>query len=458
MKNLLRFITLFVALILVVSAVGCQGKATSTPAATEAQTSAPVETETTASEPKKITLLVWDQAARPEDSAIMDALIARYQAAHPNVTVIREAKTLDDLKSTLPLAMGNPDGPCVSMVNQGQSDMGAMVKAGLLRPLDEYAKMYGWYNHISPGLVALNSWSDDGSQMGEGHFYGIPTHAEIVGVYYRKDIFAQHDLKVPQTYAEFEALMDTLKQNNVTPITYGGLDGWPALHLYSEIQNAQLAERSWYDNFMFLTGDVTFENPANLEAARLLQGWVQKGYLTEGFEGIGYDDSWQMFSAGQGAMMLTGNWLSADLLAGPNGANLGFFLVPPLKTGGYKLNVGGAGAGYAISAQCPYPNEAADYINYLFSEETAEALLAAGSLPVYPVDTSTLTEGLLKDIVAAWGFANQQNAIGYYFDWVTPTMYDTSTANLQMLMAGQITAEQFVANLNQDYIQFLNSK
>ncbi len=450
MKNLLRLITLLVVMTLVLSAVGCQGRETSTPA-TEASTGAPAEAE-------NITLLVWDQAARPEDSAIMDAIVARYQAAHPNVTVIREAKTLDDLKSTLPLAMSSPEGPCISMINQGQSDMGAMVAAGLLRPLDEYAELYGWYDHISPGLVALNSWTDDGSQMGEGHFYGIPTHAEIVGVYYRKDIFAQYGLTVPQTYAEFEAVMETLQQNGVTPITYGGLDGWPALHLYSEIQNAQLAERSWYDDFMFLRGNVTFDTPANLEAARLLQEWVQKGYLTEGFEGIGYDDSWQMFSAGEGAMMLTGNWLSADLLAGPNGANLGFFLVPPLEAGGYKLNVGGAGAGYGISAQCPYPDEAADYINYLFSEETAEALLAAGSLPVYPVDTSNLEDGLLKDIVAAWNFANQHDAVGYYFDWVTPTMYDTSTAALQELMANQITPEEFVDKINADYVRFLNSR
>lgn len=449
MKPSSRIVFILLALVLVISMIACQ---------TQPQTQPQAATPTTEPKPEKITLLVWDQAARPEESAIMDAIVKRYQDANPNVIVVREAKTLDDLKATLPLAMGDASGPCVSMVNQGQSDMGAMVKAGLLLPLDDYARKYRWYDNFPAGLVALNSWTDDGSQMGTGHFYGLPTNAEIVGVYYRKDIFAQYGLTVPKTYADFEAVMETLTQNGVTPLVYGGLDGWPALHLFSEIQNAMLAERKWYDNFMFLTGEVTFDITANRDAAEKLQGWVINGYLTEGFEGIGYDDSWQLFSAGKGAMMLTGNWLSADLLAGPNGANIGFFLVPPVKAGGYKLSVGGAGSGYAISAKCPYPDQAAEFINYLFSADTAKALLDAGSLPVYPLDTSALEDGLIKDIVQAWVDANKQNAVGYYFDWVTPTMYDTSTAALQQLMALKITPEQFVESINQDYVQFLKSR
>jgi raffinose/stachyose/melibiose transport system substrate-binding protein len=464
MRKFLRFASLLVALAMVWSVAACQpvpvAAPTSAPAlaATEAPPTAATTAPAEAPQAEPIKLLVWDQAARPEESAIMDGIIERYQAAYPNVTVVREAKTLDDLKATLPLAMSSPEGPCISMVNQGQSDMGAFVAAGLLLPLDKYAKSFGWYVNFPVGLAALNSWTEDGKKMGTGALYGLPTNAEIVGVYYRKDLFAKYGLAVPQTYAEFEGLMKTLKEKGETPLVYGGLDGWPAIHLYSEIQNAALAERKWYDSFMFTTGDVTFENPANLEAAKKLQAWVEAGYLTKGFEGIGYDDSWQLFSSGQGAMMLTGNWLSADLLAGPNGANLGFFLVPPLESGGYKLSVGGAGSGYAISAKCPYPDQAAEYINYLFSDETAEALLASGTLPVYPVDTSKLEEGLVKDIVRAWVYANQNNSVGYYFDWVTPTMYDTSTASLQELMAGKITPEEFVAKLNQDYVKFLENK
>jgi raffinose/stachyose/melibiose transport system substrate-binding protein len=209
---------------------------------------------------------------------------------------------------------------------------------------------------------------------------------------------------------------------------------------------------------MYLTGSVNFDVPANLEAARGLQGWVEKGYLTDGFEGIGYDDSWQLFSAGEGAMMLTGSWMSADLLAGPNGENIGFFPIPPKTEDGFKLSVGGTGYGFAIRSTSSQPELAAEYINYLYSEETARQMLDAGFFPVYPLDTSGLDDGLVKDIAQAWVSLNETDSIGYYMDWVTPTMYDTITASLQELMAGQITPEQFVTQVNDDYVKFLKEK
>ncbi len=404
------------------------------------------------------TLVVWDNLVRPEESAIMDALIARFEEAHPGVTVARTAKSTDDLKATTALALSSPDGPDVAMVNQGQSDMGALVAAGLLEPLDDYAEQFGWFEHFPAGLASLQRWTPDGMQMGEGDFYGIPIQAELVGVYYRTDLFEQYGLSIPTTLAEFEAAMATLAEAGETPLVFGNLDAWPGIHLYSEIQNAELASREWYDQFMFTTGEVDFDIPENIAAAARLQEWIANGWLLKGFEGIGYDDAWQLFSAGTGAMLLTGSWLSGELLPGPHGADIGFFVLPALEEDGFKLTVGGTGYDFSIRAGSPNVDLAAEYINYLYSEETAQALLDAGFLPVYPVDTSTLEDGLVKDIVLGWNHLNSTDSVGYYMDWVTPTMYDTITASLQELMAGRVTPEEFVDVVNADYVAFLLEK
>ena len=411
--------------------------------------------ETSAGE---VTMVVWDIMSRPEESAIVEALIAEFEAAHPGVTIEREAKSLDDLKATSALAMSGEGGPDIIQVNQGESDMGAMVKAGLLEPLNDYAEEYGWLDTFSAGLAGLNSWREDGSQMGEGNLYGLPLQAEIVGVYYRTDIFEEQGLKVPTTYAEFEEVMAALVEAGIVPITFGNLDGWPAIHLYSEIQNVELVGREWYDRFMFTKGDVTFDVPANVTAAEELVGWVDNGYLTPGFEGIGYDDSWQLFLAGEGAMMLTGSWMAGEFVAGDLGEQIGFFLVPPVDAGGYKLTVGGTGAGFAIRKGSPNAALAAEYLDYLYSEETAIALAKAGFLPVYPIDPTFAGSGLPADVAAAWGYATENDGIGYYMDWVTPTMYDTISGALQELMAGNISAEEFVAVVDADYTGFLATK
>ena len=80
----------------------------------EGSTQAPDETaaEELAPEPEgETTLVVWDVMTRPEENAILDKLIADYEAANPGVTVLREAKSFDDLKTTAALALSNPDGP-----------------------------------------------------------------------------------------------------------------------------------------------------------------------------------------------------------------------------------------------------------------------------------------------------------------------------------------------------------
>jgi raffinose/stachyose/melibiose transport system substrate-binding protein len=430
-----------------------------TPAPAPAQLPAEQPAEPVAEpEPEGVTLKVWDIMTRPEESAIMEELIARFEEANPGVTVAREAKNLDDLKATTGLALSSPDGPDVVMANQGQSDMGAFVAAGLLLPLDDYAAQYGWSEVFPEGLAALNSWTLDGAQMGEGNFYGLPIQAELVGVYYRTDLFEENGIEIPRTLAEFEAAMDTLKEAGVTPLVFGNLDGWPAIHLYSELQNAELGEREWYDDFMYLRNAVSFNQPANVAAAARLQEWIDKGYFNEGFAGIAYDDSWPIFSAGEGAMYLTGSWLAGELLAGPNADNFGFFLLPPLEEDGYKLSVGGTGLAFAIRHDTPNADLAAEYIDYLFSPETAEAMFTRGLLPVYPVDPALAQDRLSSDLVAAWAALNENNAIGYYMDWVTPTMYDTITASLQELMAKRLTPEEFVAKVDADYQAFLAEK
>jgi raffinose/stachyose/melibiose transport system substrate-binding protein len=157
-------------------------------------------------------------------------------------------------------------------------------------------------------------------------------------------------------------------------------------------------------------------------------------------------------------MYLTGSWLTGELIAGPMGENIGFFLLSPMEEDGFKLSVGGTSLAFAIRNDSPNADLAAEYIDYLYSEETAISILEHGFVPVYPVDPALASEGLLADVVAAWGYLNDNNAIGYYMDWVTPTMYDTITSELQKLMAGRTSPEEFVDAVNADYVSFLEEK
>ncbi len=406
-----------------------------------------------------VVLKVWDIWNRDIDSATIDKLDAEFEAVHSGVTIERTVKSFDDMKATAQLALSGDDGPDVAQINQGLSDMVALVKAGLLTDLTPYWQKYNWSKRLAAPLAARNSVLGDGSAYGQGNIYGMAPTAEFIGVFYNKEKFAAAGVEVPRTFAEFEAALETLKAAGETPIMYGNLDGWPAIHTYGEIQNAYLTDPAYPDNFIYGRGDVSFDIPENLEAAVKYKEWADKGYFLQDFNGVGYDDVWPLFTNDEGAMLITGTWLSANLVAGPNADKLGFFLVPPQTEGGQKFVVAGTSTAYTIRKGSPNTDLAAEYIDWMMSDRAMALWQEVGLVPVAPVDTASLeVDTLYSDMVLAWNQINETNSMGHYLDWATPTFYDTITASLQELGGDQITPEEFVQKLQADYAAFQAEK
>ncbi|MGQ9599905.1 MAG: extracellular solute-binding protein [Anaerolineae bacterium] len=397
-----------------------------------------------------VTLTVWDQFQRDTEKAVIDSLNAEFEAAHPGAQISRVVKSFDDLKVTIKLALSDPNGPDVGQVNQG-ADMRAVVQGNLLLDLTPYLPKYQWDKRFSAGILARNSFTADGSQFGTGNLYGVSPTAEVVGVYYNKEKFQQLGLSVPKTFADFEALLAKAKAAGETPIVFGNLDQWPGIHIFSAIQHILLPDRTWLDNFVYGQGEVSFDIPENVQAATKVQEWVEAGYFTDGFAGIGYDDSWKLFAGGQGLMMITGSWLSGDIVS-TGGEKFGFFLLPPLEEEGKVLAIGGVGLPFCIRAGTKNADLAAEYLDWMVSSRAGELWLEKGVLPAVPVDKSKVPTGtLLGDIVTAYGVINEADGVGHYIDWAGPTMYDVLSASIQELMAMQITPEEFVAKVQAEY-------
>lgn len=435
----MRKITLVLSIIVVAAMLL---SACTTPAPTEA----PAE---------ETTLVVWDQFYRDVESQVIETLNAEFEAAHPGVKIERVVKTLDDLKITLKLALAEEDGPDVAQVNQGRSDMGAMVEAGLLLPLNDYAATYKWSERFSASVASRNSFTEDGKTFGSGNLYGVSPTAEVVGVYYNKTLFDANGWTVPATFEEFEALLETIKAAGVTPISFGSLDGWNAIHEFSAVQHL-LVSLDYINNFVYGVNNVSFDIPENQQAAAIMQDWVDKGYFTEGFAGIGYDDSNKTFKAGEGAMTITGSWLTGELLTDTD-QEFGFFLLPG-KEGQTRLAIGGVGVPYAIRKTTANPDLAAEYLDWMISPRAAELWAGAGMLPAMPMseDASVEASPLFTDAMVAWNTVNQENAVGHYIDWATPTFYDTIVAELQKLFGKVITPAEFTAAVQVDYATFLS--
>lgn len=438
-------------LVLALAFAGCvQGTAPAPAAEAPAATEAPAMEEGGA-------LVVWDQFYRGVESDVMETLNAEFEADHAGVTIDRDAKVLEDLTTTVQLALSEEDGPDVSQVNQGRGNMGPLVQGDLLLPVDEYADQYGWGERLSESIQRRNRFTADGQTFGEGNLYGVSPTAEVVGVYYNQDKFEEYGWSIPATFDEFQQLLADIAATGETPIAFGNLDGWPGIHEFSSVEHV-FADPEWVDNFVYGLNDVSFETDVNIQAAEIMQEWVDSGYFTDGFEGIGYDDTVALFKSGDGVLMITGSWLSGELA--DSDFSFGFFLMPQETADAQQLAVGGVGIPFAIRRTTDQADLAAEYLDWMISPRAAELWAEADFVPAMPLPEGAAVEegSMLADTIAAWNRINADNGVGHYLDWATPTMYDTLVSELQKLFAAQTSPEEFVANVQADYAEFLASQ
>ncbi len=391
-----------------------------------------------------VTLTVWDQEVRGGQRRQIESLNEQFQAKYPNVTIKRVAKSFTDLNTTLKLAVSGDKAPDVVQANQGRQVMGTLVKGGLLRPIDEYAEAYGWADRYAPVLLDLNRFSPDGATFGDGDLYGLSQMGEIVGLFYNHD-------KVPQppgTFDELEQQLADAKAAGEVPITFGNLDKWPGIHEFQAVQN-EFAAPSQVRDFVFGREGASFTTPENEEAAAKLQKWAEDGYFTKNFNGVGYDPAYAQFAKGAGPFLIAGTWLLRDL-TDLMGDKLGFMLVPPRDEGGSAQALGGESLPFTITAKSEHPDVAAAYIDFLTDANAADVLVKTGNLPAMPAKAQPTTPAG-EDIFEAWRTLADADGLVPYLDYATPTFYDTITSEVQQLMAGRRSPDEFTQALQGDF-------
>ncbi|WP_237154770.1 extracellular solute-binding protein [Oryzibacter oryziterrae] len=405
-------------------------------------------------------LNVWDDYTFEGQSATIEQLNKAFEAAHPGVTINRTARTFDDMKLTLKLAVSAGDGPMVTKVNQGAGDMGTMVKEGLLQPVDAYITKFGWDKLQSDSLIARDRWSDKG-QFGEGPTYGISGLGEMVGLFYNKKVLEDAGLPVPTNFDEFTADLDKLKEKGIAPFMIGTSKQHMALHMIATVSQAHVdaAKRSTLDDLIYGRGG-SWKTEGNVTAASLIQKWATGGYFYPGFQGISGDDAVQLFVAGQGAFLISGTWYFGDM---QNNPDIHFMPFPAPHGVEKPLTVGGVDLAWSITSLAKdkaTQDLAGEYINYMVSPEAALTWAKAGYLPstILPDNADFQASTLLKEGIAMWKQVNANNALGHYPDWSAPTLLKTIDDATPHLLAGDMKPEDFVGAIDADYQAYLASK
>src|SRR6478609_11230863 len=299
------------------------------------------DVSTNVSKAGKVTLTVWDAENGAGTNPVVTSLNKAFEAKYPNVTVKRTVRDFANLKTTLKLALSSNNPPDVVEVNQGYPDMGAFVKAGLIQPLNGYAKVYDWTSRVPQTARELDSFADGGAQIGTGKLYGVPQIGSLVGVYYNKQKLASHGLTPPKTWADLVAAMDKIKRSGDTPLWFGNQDKYEAISLFATILDSTMPASDVRDLAYGRKG--SWSSPEVVAAAQQIVDWTKKGYLTSGANGLAGGQALSDFSKGKGVFYLDGDWDSATL-GKSMGANVGLFLPPPADGATHAAEGGQGGA------------------------------------------------------------------------------------------------------------------
>jgi raffinose/stachyose/melibiose transport system substrate-binding protein len=423
------------------AAAACAPGSTSAPARSAA---GPISTDIAGLGP--ITLTVWDQNTEGGIKDAQEKLNVQFQQKYPNVTIQRVAQSFSDLKTTLKLALSGDSAPDVVQANQGYPDMGAFVQAGLLQPADPWDGAYGWTRRFPSDLLALNRFTGDGKTWRKGDLYGISQTGEIVGLYYNKQLLAGLGLTAPTSMDELVAMLPRVKAAGQLPLQYGNSDKTPGIHIYGALISAIFGSDA---ATKLVSGEGgAWTDPGPTQAATTLAEWGRAGYLTDGANGVSKTAAVEAFGKGQGVFHFDGTWRQAELEQAM-GDNVGFVALSGI--GKKPETLGGVGLAWALTSKTKNANAGAAYIEFVTNAAASQVLVDTGNLPVVLPDTATAKPGTLAgDIAASWKDVSQHGGLVPYLDYATPTFYDTITAAVQQLTAGQYTPTQFTEALQKD--------
>jgi raffinose/stachyose/melibiose transport system substrate-binding protein len=450
-KRLFLWIIGLVIVITLVAACGSAAQPAAPVQATQEPTTAsqpvqateePVSAAQPAAPEEVINLTMWDIPESDPYTAWWNDYIAKFNAAHPNIQVKLEVFPGDAYKPKWAAAL--------------TADTLPDIWYGVLGPETEAAYKDGKVKSLE-GLLKKERWSDvsvRGCSI-EGKMVCMPLYTAPEYVYYNKKLFAQAGVD-PQKWAnpqqptwdEFTAAAEALKKAGIPPIALGNKDNWPGIQWMWAFESRFGGNEAFY---AAVSGEGAYNSPPMLKAAEYTQMLAQNEWLTPGFNGIGGDDKYTLWTQGHGAMIFQGPWLLGYVQSAPEDFDYSFFIFPSFPEQDPKfqgLIMAGIDALW-ISAKSPHPEAAAEFLNG-FSEPDVAVDFAIKTQNVSAIKGVKPPAGHENDTV--WQLGEVASTATGFSPWwdiagLPPAVNDEMLNMSQGLFAQEITPQEFVDRL-----------
>ena len=245
-----------------------------------------------------IELSFWYLQTRQEGTEVLTEV---FNKANPNINVTVSFYDTDGIKDSCKTAAQSGSLPSM-WFNWGGALGQYYVDNDVTYDLTEYGEANGWSDLYTAGAMNLVTLG--------GEISGIPTSYNVIGVYYRTDLFKQYDLEVPKTIEEFESVCATLKQNGITPMDTAGLNGWHVMRWIEQFIEYE-AGADMHEELQSLS--TSWDCDAVKKGLERYEKYCKEGYFPDGFITANPDDTYMAFGMGSAAMDIQGQWYDSPL-------------------------------------------------------------------------------------------------------------------------------------------------
>ena len=213
---------------------------------------------------------------------VLDIYIEEFNLLYPNITIEHEqVGGYDDVRSQISEELSVQDHPNIAYC---YPDHVALYNiAGAVVPLDELigSKVKVTLDDGTEEILGLtdeqiddfiDGYYEEGKQFADGKMYTLPLSKSTEVLYYNKTFFDKHDLKVPTTWDEMEALCEQILaiDSNCIPLGYDSEANW-FITMCEQLES----------DYTSATGEhFLFDNEENREFVKRFREWYQKGYVT----------------------------------------------------------------------------------------------------------------------------------------------------------------------------------
>ena len=369
-------------------------------------------------------------------------VITLFERKYPNITVNASYLNSNQFNTLIPTELAAGNAPDVFTAFPGTGALPAiqlMAKTGYLSAIPQK----GWVKEMPADAlpdITVNK-----------KVYAYPLGQNAYFLLYNKAQFTALHLKVPQTFAQLNALCTQIKADGKIPLTQAGSvlpnNGVAATQLASG--TVYSADPNW--NTQKASGKKSFVNTQGWQQAMSEFGTLATGGCFEsGAAGQSVPGSTQQFASGQALMWLANSQNIGLVLAANPNFDLGV-AATPAETAKQQVVEVAYPTNLVISAHSPNQTAAQEFVNF-FAQPVNSGAWNHTAGYTSPVDV--IARKFSPYIASLAPFYKQSRTrVNPFFAWPNPIVFGDEGTDVQGLLTGQLSATQVLTDMDNAWAQ-----